>query len=275
VLSYAKVSRHLAMPVYGVQAVRDDVGQALSVEALARRYVDVVRAVQAKGPYRLCGWSGGGIFAYELARQLLAGGEAVEFIGMIDSTHPLHVAPIPPFTEEQRQWQFLKLHTHYLDHDLDEQAVGVLDRLGSLDAAVAHCRQAGWLPPGFTVEELAWRTAMFTQFGAACVAYRPPPLPIPVHLFTAEVAPGKDPSMGWAEVAGASLRLALIGGDHFTIVEEPLAGKLGAAIDVAIEAAIEAAPANAPRRSRSALDPGLLAGRGGAGRSSGGSTSRT
>ncbi|WGG52400.1 hypothetical protein [Rugamonas sp. DEMB1] len=81
--------------------------------------------------------------------------------------------------------------------------------------------------------------------------------------------------MGWAEVAGASLRLALIGGDHFTIVEEPLAGKLGAAIDVAIEAAIEAAPANAPRRSRSALDPGLLAGRGGAGRSSGGSTSRT
>jgi len=202
----------------------------VTVEMLATRYVKVIRNVQPHGPYRLGGWSGGGIVAYETARQLLDEGQQVEFLGLIDSGHPDSVAPQNSLTEEQKIWNFLKLYAHYLDPNLDESSVSILDHLGDLNAALEHCQKVGWLPSTFTIEELSWRTALFWKLGFACLAYYPLPLPIPVHLFTAEVLPGKDHSMGWKTVAGPLLRIVPIGGNHFSIVEEPLVQKLGAAI---------------------------------------------
>lgn len=47
--------------------------------------LDAVRAVQPKGPYRLLGYSFGGVFALELARALLKEGEEVAFLAMLDT----------------------------------------------------------------------------------------------------------------------------------------------------------------------------------------------
>jgi amino acid adenylation domain-containing protein len=246
ILSYERVSRHLPpeLPVYALQAAgRDDVDRPLSVEALARRYLPVIRGVQPHGPYRLGGWSGGGILAYEIAHQLLGEGDAVDFLALIDSSHPDAAAPQEALTEEQRIWNFLKLYTHYLDPRLDEASVSVLDGQGNLEGALAHCRQAGWLPAGFTVEELTWRTALFWQLGLACLAYRPPRLPIPLHLFAADVPPGCDPSLGWEGFAGPSLRnVPIPGSNHFSIVEEPVVAMLGAAITQVLQAAGSTSP---------------------------------
>jgi thioesterase domain-containing protein/NAD(P)-dependent dehydrogenase (short-subunit alcohol dehydrogenase family)/acyl carrier protein len=74
-------------PVYGLQPPgADDRREILySVEELAARYVAEVRAVQPRGPYFLGGYSGGGVAAFEMARQLTAAGEQVAFLGFIDS----------------------------------------------------------------------------------------------------------------------------------------------------------------------------------------------
>jgi thioesterase domain-containing protein/acyl carrier protein len=58
----------------------------LSVEAIARRYLASVREHQPRGPYVLLGFCFGGILAYEVARQLRAGGEEVSLLVMLDST---------------------------------------------------------------------------------------------------------------------------------------------------------------------------------------------
>src|SRR6185369_16148080 len=46
--------------------------EAKSVEEMAARYLAEVRRVQPQGPYRLGGWSMGGLVAFEMATQLAA-----------------------------------------------------------------------------------------------------------------------------------------------------------------------------------------------------------
>jgi len=91
--------RHLARligvgrPFYGLQArglYGDQAPHETLVEA-ATDYILEMRQVQPHGPYLLGGFSGGGITAYEIARQLEAAGEKVSLLVMLDT--PLPVSP--------------------------------------------------------------------------------------------------------------------------------------------------------------------------------------
>jgi thioesterase domain-containing protein len=73
-------------PVYGFQANGVD-GQDppdATIEAMAERYVTALRAFKP-GPYLLGGYSGGGIIALEMVRQLQALGEQVRTVVLFDS----------------------------------------------------------------------------------------------------------------------------------------------------------------------------------------------
>ncbi len=91
--------RHLALQfsddraVYGLQA-RGLIGDSAphdTIEEAAKDYIAEIRQVQAHGPYLLSGFSGGGITAYEMARQLKAAGEDVAVLALLDT--PLPVRP--------------------------------------------------------------------------------------------------------------------------------------------------------------------------------------
>ncbi|SIQ71339.1 Acyl transferase domain-containing protein [Paracoccus thiocyanatus] len=55
----------------------------------ARDYIAELRQVQPTGPYLIGGFSGGGLTAYEMARQLRAAGEEVAMLVMLDTPLPL------------------------------------------------------------------------------------------------------------------------------------------------------------------------------------------
>jgi acyl transferase domain-containing protein/thioesterase domain-containing protein/acyl carrier protein len=89
--------RHLAQllghdrPFYGLQArglYGDDQPHDDFVQAAAD-YIAEMRQVQPKGPYLLGGFSGGGLIAWEIARQLELAGEAVPLIILLDTPVPL------------------------------------------------------------------------------------------------------------------------------------------------------------------------------------------
>ncbi len=91
--------RHLAMQfadsraVYGLQA-RGLIGDAEphgTIEEAAAAYIAELRQVQPHGPYLLSGFSGGGVTAYEMARQLKAADEEVAMLALLDT--PLPVRP--------------------------------------------------------------------------------------------------------------------------------------------------------------------------------------
>ena len=79
-------------PVYGLQPLRvsDLPGSHGELTRwLVARYVDELEKVQPEGPYRLAGYSAGGIIAVEMARELQRRGAAVELLLLLDA--PPHV----------------------------------------------------------------------------------------------------------------------------------------------------------------------------------------
>ncbi|CEJ58735.1 hypothetical protein PMG11_07382 [Penicillium brasilianum] len=62
---------------------------------MASRMVEIVRQVQPRGPYILGGWSAGGMYAFEAARQILEAGEKVASLILIDSPCRLRFGPMP------------------------------------------------------------------------------------------------------------------------------------------------------------------------------------
>ena len=64
-------------------------------EEVASIFIQEIRAIQPRGPYMLGGWSLGGILAYEASRQLIAQGETVTNLIMIDSPCPGTLPPLP------------------------------------------------------------------------------------------------------------------------------------------------------------------------------------
>ncbi|WP_439519436.1 type I polyketide synthase [Hydrogenophaga sp.] len=89
--------RHLARllgtdrPFYGLQArgLYGDQAPHETFEEAAADYIAEMRQVQPHGPYLLGGFSGGGITAYEIARQLEAAGEKVDLLVLLDTPLPM------------------------------------------------------------------------------------------------------------------------------------------------------------------------------------------
>src|SRR5207253_11167405 len=92
VFCYRDLARHLGsdQPFYGLQA-RDLVPNQephASVETMAADYIEALRIIQPTGPYRLGGWSLGGVVAFEMAQQLQRQGESISVLALIDSVSP-------------------------------------------------------------------------------------------------------------------------------------------------------------------------------------------
>ena len=76
--------------IYGIRPPALDGKYAIpqTIEAVAAEYIEAIRQKQPHGPYRLAGYSFGGFVAFEMARQLMASGESVRFLGIIDASKP-------------------------------------------------------------------------------------------------------------------------------------------------------------------------------------------
>lgn len=74
-------------PVYGIQSLGLDGLEQLpdTIEEMAGRYMDLIKARQPEGPYLLGGYSFGGNVAFEMARQFVERGDQVLTVVMLDT----------------------------------------------------------------------------------------------------------------------------------------------------------------------------------------------
>ncbi|MFD4428024.1 amino acid adenylation domain-containing protein [Nocardia sp. NPDC058497] len=88
---YAGLAQYIPArrPIFGLQSPALSEAGYLpgTLTEMARRYVAEIRAEQPHGPYRLMGWSLGGVLAHAVATELQAAGERVSLLAMLDS-HP-------------------------------------------------------------------------------------------------------------------------------------------------------------------------------------------
>ncbi|SEG89221.1 amino acid adenylation domain-containing protein [Nonomuraea solani] len=91
---YSALVPHLdaGRPFYGLQARGlGQPGAARSIPAMVEEYTELIRSVQAHGPYRLTGWSFGAVVAHAVAVDLQRHGEQVELLALLDG-YPAEVA---------------------------------------------------------------------------------------------------------------------------------------------------------------------------------------
>ncbi|MET9210698.1 MULTISPECIES: amino acid adenylation domain-containing protein [unclassified Nocardia] len=88
---YAGLAQYIPArrPIFGLQSPALSEAGYLpgTLTEMARRYVAEIKAAQPHGPYRLMGWSLGGVLAHAVATELQAQGERVALLAMLDS-HP-------------------------------------------------------------------------------------------------------------------------------------------------------------------------------------------
>ncbi|MEU3412796.1 non-ribosomal peptide synthase/polyketide synthase [Streptomyces sp. NPDC006658] len=101
--AYRTLTRHLPgrHPVYGLQAAGFDEPAPLpsAIAEMAAGYLNRLREVQPAGPYRLLGWSFGGLVAQEMAVQLQDAGEEVDLLMLLD-TFPRDLSSAQPTPEQ-------------------------------------------------------------------------------------------------------------------------------------------------------------------------------
>ncbi|MGX1174673.1 non-ribosomal peptide synthetase [Pseudomonas sp. R151218B TE3479] len=268
-LYFPMLGKHIDpdIPVYGLPAIPWGEPQLQTMECLASRLVGVIRSVQPQGPYRLAGWSFGGVLAYEIAIQLIGLDEEVEFVGLIDSYMPRLV------DQGRERWSPDEAHTrHLLDRCEVFWKAGVLgepelalmlEKLARLqirlsdfafEGLVQHCYDEGLLPP-----ELAqYSAAQLWQYldrevahGHALAHYLVYPISVPVHLLVAEErqddAPEHSGYLGWdAVLPKTQMHCVKVPGNHQTMMQAPQVRALGQAISDVLDT-VAARPAPSPK----------------------------
>ncbi|MFL5861450.1 MAG: thioesterase domain-containing protein [Solirubrobacteraceae bacterium] len=188
------------------------------LEQTARGYMEELRRIQRGGPYQLIGYSFGGVIAYEMARQLLASGERVGFLGLLDTTAPGYVFPLSVrlrmqtanasqlrrMLAEMRTRSWLSRGT-YIRH-----AVQAVTRHRWFRVLLKRLPR-GWkvpTPPGSLVR----------------IHYRPMSYPGHIVLFWATEGWAHldgTPDLGWADLAGGGLTVRAVPGNHRTMAYGP------------------------------------------------------
>jgi arthrofactin-type cyclic lipopeptide synthetase C len=229
------------IPVYALPAPSPSEPPLRTVEGMAARLVRMIREVQPAGPYRVAGWSFGGVLAYEVAAQLTGQGEIVELVGMFDSYHPTRVgaASHDPSREHALLLQVLRMAEGMESSgraDLDEAAIATAEV--DLETFVTRCQEKGLLPAHVTVEQARGMRDLLRDHHHALREYSPRPLPVPVHLFPAAHSADPEPSRGWrATLPAAQLRITPVPGTHLSMMRAPNAATLGEALSRAAERA--------------------------------------
>ncbi|MFE5812844.1 amino acid adenylation domain-containing protein [Streptomyces sp. NPDC056479] len=74
-------------PIHGLQArgLREGEELPATMDEMAADYADQLRSVQPHGPYRLLGWSVGGVIAHTVAVRLQQAGQSVELLALMDA----------------------------------------------------------------------------------------------------------------------------------------------------------------------------------------------
>jgi thioesterase domain-containing protein len=208
------------MAVVGVHA-HDLPSLPTDLPSLAHVYGDVVAGRSSTAPY-LCGWSAGGVIAYELAVQLEARGRRVAGLVLIDSYL------LPPNLAEHSA---LLAYANEVMAELHSSG----DRLRLLEEARAMAepeRQValkGALARALDIDdrEVEDRLRVYTALRAIVTGYRPErALACPIHV----VSPRPQICVrNWGGLIAHAATIT-VEGDHYSIMRPPGVAAVGRAL---------------------------------------------
>ena len=258
VLTYYDLAKYLSLdqPVYGLQVRGLDGKQPRHsrVEDMAADYIREIRARQPEGPYHLGGSSGGGMIAFEMARQLRAQGAEVGVVALFD-THGPDYKRLPGQSK-------LQLRLSYTLQRIDLHFSNLLAASPKGKLAYLKEKSERWKERIKKRRRKAARERLPADLRDARNAthralanYVPLPYDGNVTLFRASKQPPgfpPDPHMGWGRVALGGVEVYEVPGHHGAIVHEPRIRVLAETLQVCLERARAERASTAPRVSLAA-----------------------
>ena len=249
VLCFFPLARHVGadQPFFGFQArgLEDGGEPFATLEEMAAHYVAEMRRVQPVGPYRLGGWSFGGLAAFEMARQLAAAGQEVALLAVIDTgpgVPPDDSGAAPPPNDDVYWLVTIAEYVKGLrgaDLGFSAAELAPLAPEERLRLFVDRLRAAGVVHAGEDgLAQLRRLLRVYQTNAGGYLSYRARPYPGPVTLFRAADAgfdPGLGADLGWGRLILGAVDLHEVPGDHITLLAEPhvavLAGRLRACLN--------------------------------------------
>lgn len=208
-----------------------------TLEQIAAEYVKLIRRVHPDGPYLLAGWCVAGALAFEIARQLAAGGHRVSNVFLIDSWVPRYFTRLPwvrrVFGNYSLRWQLARADWRQyrsgqqtLQQFIDARpSLGKLRRLlGPLwgDASGAQVSEIAGGPEQYDRWLLEYLKTTTHRYEPGTYAGR-------VTLLRSKGEPTGwffDPLAGWGSVVTGGIELAMVDGNHFTMFQDPGAAQM-------------------------------------------------
>jgi acyl transferase domain-containing protein/thioesterase domain-containing protein len=230
VLNFKVISDRLGptLPFYGLQAQGVDgrLPVLSSIEAMAAQYVEAIRSVDPHGPYRLVGYSGGGLIALEMAQQLKRAGAQIALLAMIDTLSPSAAGRTPPFLK--KLWLIRHWSVKFAMERPERRRRG---KLLEANYALALEKLACGEP---LLPELV-EFHLFSNFVVAQHRYTPAPYAGPLVLLRAVEADTQylaaGSKLGWEQHITGQIRVTPIVGSHFSMMAEPGVSQLIKALE--------------------------------------------
>lgn len=223
---YRHLSKQLGsnQPFYVVRVLPKEGERVPTIEELAERAIQSIRATKPHGPYILAGYCFGGSIAFEAARQLTSMGEEVRMIVLFDTAAPGYPKVV---REHRRKWR--QLRDVFIGSS--DSRIGVREVLAHLDTTgrmikrkvlgkterqIARYELAVLAPPVETVDKWQLRSAYM---------YEVKPTDIPVAQFVAQHQAIStrildDPRLAWRELCSGDFHLHHVSGSHGTLLGE-------------------------------------------------------
>ncbi len=220
-----------------------------TVEEMARHYLAAIREVQPHGPYRLAGWSMGGLVAFEMARRLEQAGESIDLLALVDSAAPGPALSAPADQPEEAELLFgLARDLAGLagqDEAWEREWLAGLDPAADVAALVRRAEEVGALPPGLEAAEVDRLWQVFRANATAARRYVPGPYNGKTWLVASARNPYRDlagADLGWSRWAG-NVEAEILDVDHYDLLREPAVGELAAGLRARL--AVVSTPAEA------------------------------
>jgi len=234
VLFYKPIIKYLdqEQPIYGFQAL----GLSKSheplhtLEDISTAYISDLLKNNPKGPFYLAGYSFGGLIAFEMAKQLVAMGKKVNFVGIVDTyiggrtDHSTGAARLAKkiFRQFSKIPHLAKTLTMFPADAFAYQSTIISHKLRNI---VPFVKPPAPLPTEAYVSNLTpYEKEIYDVYDAAHGKYAIQPADIKVSLLrvTKRLYHLDDPVyLGWKPFAKKGIDIYLVPGDHGSILHPP------------------------------------------------------
>lgn len=230
VIAYLELARHLHGPVYGLQAVGLDDGQApqQTIEDMAEHYLSEIYQQQGNKPFAIGGWSSGGIIAFEMMRRLETAGRVSPPLVLVDTPSPIEEAT--PEAEALLAWFIEDLNLNIPVEKLQLASLVNQPAAIQLQECFAQIRSFSSLPLDLSVDQLLPIYEVFKSVICAGRQYQAQTISSDITLIRAAdgrvseftTHPNFNAShWGWPELTTGAVDVLSVSGTHYSILNSP------------------------------------------------------